>query len=474
MTNTTKLLKNGTPTAHFRDNLRPEYNYVTGWYGGGFTNQFMGLIDLIMVSILTPFHIPVIPPFISRPHLPLKSGYRSVGDVFDLERWARAVNKEMVEWRDVKDLRSLKRPKDDVDFPADEEDELGCWSIWAVGQLKDKDYFRGSAHTKHLNLDISYTPAPRDVRLWPTGNDGDTHVTFNGVADLTGRTSAKGFSHSLTDTFPSPRHQKKSQPDTHLVCYDFLYWFASSKPFEWEKNWSVAWNVVGKHGRWSNEVRSLVRESLALTLGIPEAEVMEPGPSDADWVESVHGVKYPRHDLNALDKRDELKAQYISIHARHGDFLNNCEERKKQGKPCSPPLSTFARHVQEVTQELKRRGKVSETVSTLPVVITSDETDEAWWSEVEQIGWKRIKFPSKMQLPPGFKLIPGKEDYDVEEETYGHLWDRMLVEVAIQSLGIGFVGTEGSTMSLMAQRRVEHWYGGATSIVKFAVWADWD
>jgi hypothetical protein len=228
----------------------------------------------------------------------------------------------------------------------------------------------------------------------------------------------------------------------------------------------MAWNTVGKHGRWSERIRSLVRESLSLTLDIPEAEVMEPGTRDVDWDEEIHGVKYPRHDLKALDKRDEIRARYISVHARHGDFLNNCEERKKKGKACSPPLSTFERQVQEVVQELKRKGKISADVSTLPVIITSDETDEAWWDEVERIGWKRIKFPSKVALPQGFKLIHGKEDYDISEETYAHVWDRMVVEVAIQSYGTGFVGTQGSTMSLMAQRRVEHWQRGATSIVK--------
>jgi hypothetical protein len=135
------------------DNLRLEYNYVTGWYGGGFTNQFMGLMDLIMISTLTPFHIPIVPPFVSQPHLPMRAGYRAASDIFDLERWARAVNKEMVEWKDVKDLRALKRdPKRDVDFPADEEDEMACWSIWAIGQLKEKSYYKGTPLPVHLNL----------------------------------------------------------------------------------------------------------------------------------------------------------------------------------------------------------------------------------------------------------------------------------------------------------------------------------
>lgn len=34
-------------------------------------------------------------------------------------------------------------------------------------------------------------------------------------------------------------------------------------------------------------------------------------------------------------------------------------------------------------------------------------------------------------------------------------------------MGTGFVGTEGSTMSLLARRRVEDWNGGVTRTVKW-------
>ena len=36
----------------------------------------------------------------------------------------------------------------------------------------------------------------------------------------------------------------------------------------------------------------------------------------------------------------------------------------------------------------------------------------------------------------------------------------VFIDAAAQSLGVGFVGTRGSTMSLMAGRRVMSWSGG--------------
>jgi hypothetical protein len=41
----------------------------------------------------------------------------------------------------------------------------------------------------------------------------------------------------------------------------------------------------------------------------------------------------------------------------------------------------------------------------------------------------------------------------------------LLIDAVIQSNGQGFVGTDRSTMSLMARRRVESWHDGVTRTV---------
>jgi len=100
----------------------------------------------------------------------------------------------------------------------------------------------------------------------------------------------------------------------------------------------------------------------------------------------------------------------------------------------------------------------------LPVIMTSDETSEDWWAEVALHGWKRVQFPSTLDVPIHGEPEP-QEGWS--RKIYDAIWDRMLIEAAVQSLGAGFVGTGGSTMSRLAQRRVEHWRNGVTRIVHY-------
>ena len=43
----------------------------------------------------------------------------------------------------------------------------------------------------------------------------------------------------------------------------------------------------------------------------------------------------------------------------------------------------------------------------------------------------------------------------------------VILDAAIQSLGLGFVGTEHSTFSILSKRRVQDWHGGASRMVKW-------
>ncbi|CCA69141.1 hypothetical protein PIIN_03040 [Serendipita indica DSM 11827] len=400
-----KSLK-GDPTPHFRDNLLPDIKYITGWHDGGFTNQFMAITNLIYLSTLLS-HIPIIPGFVARPHVPVQAGYRAVSDVFDVDRWARAVGKDILEWKDVKDLRGLQnRRADDGTLGADERDELGCW-------------------------------IPRAARLFQIGRDEDLHLTFSGLATLAQSTAAKPnplSSEELGAIYPAQKSGHKRLPDT------------------------------------------LTRRVLALTLGLSESQILAPWRGDHDWDERKDGVRYTtsRDYYATLDERDRILTPYILVHARHGDFLNNCDSRKAQGKPCSPPLSSIAQYVKEVEDELKQKGIIKEdhgwSKDKTPVIVTSDEADSAWWNQVKAHGWKRVVFPKELELPPGVK---GRED-GLDPETHKKLWDRMFIEVAIQGFATGFVGTQGSTMSLVAQRRVEHWQGGVARTMSFSIWQEWD
>lgn len=85
---------------------------------------------------------------------------RHVSEIFDLERWARSIDKRLVEWKDVKDLRGLKGMKAYDQGPmADEQDEVGCWSVWATANLKEGKHNTASHLPGYLNLGESDSKA---------------------------------------------------------------------------------------------------------------------------------------------------------------------------------------------------------------------------------------------------------------------------------------------------------------------------
>ena len=268
------------------------------------------------------------------------------------------------------------------------------------------------------------------------------------------------------------------------MCYDFLYRVSTSTPWEWDKDFSSAWNLVGKHAHWSDRIRSLVRQTLARTLEVIPKEILPPVVGDPDFREDRDGRTYHPHDIAALAERDRVRLPYIAVHARHGDFLRTCKNPNKAegGKGCAPSLSTFERLIEEVEQELHKRGVGVKAgfKQKFPVIVTSDETDEEWWGEVARYGWKRVQFPvsleAKLSMDDKAKgstkgrvinpVIEAEPKEGWPAGTYEKLWDLMLIEVAIQGMAVGFVGTLESTMSRVAQRRVEHWQGGVTRMVE--------
>lgn len=112
---------------------------------------------------------------------------------------------------------------------------------------------------------------------------------------------------------------------------------------------------------------------------------------------------------------------------------------------CFAPLSAYARRVGDVSAALFVRRGIQLPVSH--VIVTSDETNETWWAEVAALGWRRI-------------------DHALEhtETRYGK-WYVPMVDAVAQSLAVGFVGTDRSTMSMVARWRVEDWNNGIGELV---------
>ena len=87
---------------------------------------------------------------------------------------------------------------------------------------------------------------------------------------------------------------------------------------------------------------------------------------------------------------------------------------------------------------------------------------------IRSVKWAGIRLPVLFRTPRGMvdgtalclHLLP-------QYVTNGIGRYPLLVDAVIQSSGIGFIGTTGSTMSVLAGRRVESWYDGVFKLVKW-------
>jgi hypothetical protein len=282
-------------------------------------------------------------------------------------------------------------------------DELGCWNTWEA--VQDEEFFPRRSWTPiHLNLDISYTKLPTWIKIIPRFAH-DKHSSFSSLASFS-------FPEFRAEYAAEPRESDQNRvklpPDEQLLCYDYLYYVSSHQPFEFEFDYSPVWLHVGQHMHWTPRLENLADQYVRKTLGVEDSSRTPP---------------------------------WIAIHIRHGDFANWCGTVPLHD--CFAPISVIARRVEEVKQELlERKGLVVNHV-----IVTSDEKNATWWDDVVTQGWFRV-------------------DHSETVEIYG-AWYPVLIDAAIQSLGVGFVGTDRSTMSILARRRVQSWQNGAIRTLKW-------
>lgn len=381
----------GPPSGRFRDNLLPNQKYITSWISAGWTNDVMTYINLIYLGIITE-RIPII-PFFTPSHIGSVESVPAItfGEVFDVPRLRKLLQRPIIEWWEVKHNSST------------EIDELGCWNTWEVVQFNEH-FPRRSPTPGLLSLDISYTKAPSWIKVLPNF-PYDQFASFWSLAVLA---FPEGRRDNLVEPRESPINHVKLPPDEHLLCYDYLYFTCAQTPNEFNFDFSPAWRFVGQHMHWTPQLEALID-------------------------------LYVRRTIGAVD--DDPTPNYIAIHIRHGDFADWCG-----GVPvddCFAPIPVIARRVQEVKEEIRDRLGVEVEY----VIMTSDERNQTWWDGVRSQGWFQVNHAETVQL-------------------YGP-WYPVLIDAGIQSGGLGFVGTDRSTMSMLARRRVESWRDGATRTVQW-------
>ncbi|KAF9518214.1 hypothetical protein BS47DRAFT_1256054, partial [Hydnum rufescens UP504] len=399
----------GPPTDLFRDNLLPDQKYATGWIGGGWTNDWMTYINVIFLAQITN-RIPIIGPFVpSHVGNGEEAGFVPFGDVFDVPRLAEAMHFPLLEWRDV------KKPT----VPGADRETFGGWTAWSRWDSIRRGLPRGNQVEGNLSLEVSYTPVHKSAKL-PIDWDY-SHVSLMELARLAYLPGREAALLESPEPFVSEGpNAVRIPPDHHLLCLDFLYYASILQPFEWDAEYFLPWSKIGTHTHFTPRMTSLAQEYLMRLFHVDNKEDIPP---------------------------------FISVHLRHGDFKGTCAPNVSL-KECFAPLPVVAVRVDEIQAELGARPQFQEVgggPAKLPIVLTSDEQDPEWWDDVRSRGWLFVDHG-----PDG-------------EDTKNKLgrWYPVFIDAVIQSMGHGFVGTWGSTMSVMSQRRVEDWQKGATRLVRF-------
>ncbi|KAL0574626.1 hypothetical protein V5O48_007322 [Marasmius crinis-equi] len=438
----------GPPADSLRSNLKNNVNYLTSWANAGFTNEFMGIANMMYLAMLTE-RVPIIPPFAPRDHISREGGFVAFGDIFDLDHYREAVRQGLVEWRDIKKpsepylpalnaitnqhdepaVRSPARSQRTSENPPNQADRIGCWSIKS-SQSTEPAF--ATSLLRQLNLDVSYTKVPLAIR---TNRDdpGDNHVDFWKMAGLlfppplNSAASTEWIDYfsyhwqkdmrqravteelGWTGIYPS-RKGHRMVPDDHLACLDMAYYMTTGvREFEWTDAWSPAWRFVGRHLRFREGVLEVANGYLRRAFGIKNEISLEIPP-------------------------------FISVHMRRGDFAQVCKDTGK--KECYPKIANYVRMVEEVKEELRaQKGLVIERI-----LVASNEAAEntEFWDQIKKLGWTWVNHG---------------EGGEQTLYKYGE-WYAPILDVAIQSMSIGFVGSRGSTFSLVSARRVEEWNDG--------------
>ncbi|TFK35143.1 hypothetical protein BDQ12DRAFT_655831 [Crucibulum laeve] len=336
----------GPPTSRFRNNLRDDLYYVTSMGNAGFTNQFMGLGNLIYLAMLSN-RIPILPAFAPHHHLPMEAGVIPFGDLFDLPYLRTALQMPILEWRDVKALPSAS--SEDPYSPSEVE-SIGCWAAGSAAVSPETV----ESYVRHVGLDVSYTHVPSNTRTHPE-NFGDHSLLFAPLAALIHPSGPSIQSKTLPLAKESP-NGSRLPPDILISCFERLYYVVSVSfaPDEWGLAWSPAWNFVGQHLRFTEPIKNLAKQYLRAIFDVPYNSQLPP---------------------------------FIAVHIRRGDMNALCN-----GADCYQHLSTYEKAVKEIQDELLiKRG-----IFVKNILVASDETNLTYWKDVNILGWKSINHTEEM------------------------------------------------------------------------------
>ncbi|KAF7290976.1 hypothetical protein HMN09_01276300 [Mycena chlorophos] len=287
-----------------------------------------------------------------------------------------------------------------------EIDSFGCWNL-EQANLNNQNPHLGATTPGERGFDISYMVIPPWTKQYPE-QKWNEFVRLSQLVALSFPEKHKENVQAQQQTLRgSTLLGLKTPPDEQLMCFDWLFNTCENAPHDVLKDYSSTWRQIGQHLHFHPKIEGLAHEYLRKAF---QLSVDQPVPP------------------------------YIAVHVRRGDFDIWCTVPREE---CFTPFLYFARKVKKMQEQLL----ADKGLTIQHVVVTSDESADEFWADVASYGY-------------------GRPDHTTTKEEYGAFYP-VFIDNAIQGLAHGIVGTEMSTVSRIAAKRIESWQGGINTMVSF-------
>nr|GAT53040.1 predicted protein [Mycena chlorophos] len=282
-------------------------------------------------------------------------------------------------------------------------DTLGCWNLDQLNINVPAPH--AAPTTDQHRIDVSYTIPPNWVKLY-----SDPANQCTRLSSLELLAFPEMYQRAMQTQQPAKsRHLGvELPPDEQLMCFDWLFYAAQQAVFDMFYDYSGPWRQVGQYLHFNPKIERLAQEYTRKAFKLSASEDIPP---------------------------------FISIHIRHNDFDIWCNGLPQE--KCFAPISQFAYRV----KQMQKRLKEEKGISTTHVIVTSDEDSEDFWAEVASYGWS---WP----------------DHTNTKDEYGPFYP-FLIDGAIQAMSHAIIGTDRSTVSGIAAKRIESWQGGFAYFVRW-------
>ncbi|KAF8925974.1 hypothetical protein BGZ58_000301 [Dissophora ornata] len=428
--------------------LDPNVQYLAYLPFGGLTNQFMALENALFVAKELNRTL-IIPPVIANTHVH-DNTHQRWSQYMDLPKLTNLTGIPVVEWDFIRPLtpaqkqagreQAMKRMAHVM------EAETESWSRVAENVTTHVVYGYGApgVDINHSGLYFAWHFLFRMVCVEP--KPLKPGMTVYNRTEVTGETTRMEDLIVMDDLL-----QRYADDDSHTL------WFSHTFKLKDVGHRGRYWDEIGKNLHFVPKLMEYatkcLNEELERDVGVVEMVNDDPEEIEdplLDVPSNMTGPMMPNTNVDASESGEltnpetfeitapVLRVPHIAVHLRRGDIGSKCTVFDMDS--CMVPFEFYVDAVARGRTEAARRGLVSH----LPVVVTTDSTNENDLQQIRSLGWHRV-------------------DHDKFDTV--RLWGPFgaaMVDSAILAHADQFVGSGRSTMTRIAALRQEAWYGRKT------------